>query len=164
MKKATKKPAKPATKKPQHRGAKAKPTQREVKRPMENEENVEQQAAKASGELAKELTQTKQTEIISKTLDEMNAHELRDLAWALVVECKRLSSVEARYDSLMADLEDQAEAEGDGLQNERRAVNSLRTSQWTRGKLPGGKLIKTDNVTGKFEEIDQAEWDRLPAN
>jgi predicted nucleic acid-binding Zn-ribbon protein len=33
--------------------------------------------------------------------------------------------------------------------------------QWTRGKLPGEKLIKTNNQTGKFEEITRAEWDAL---
>ena len=33
--------------------------------------------------------------------------------------------------------------------------------RWTRGKLPGDKLIKTDNKTGKFEEITREEWDSL---
>ena len=33
--------------------------------------------------------------------------------------------------------------------------------RWTRGKLPGEKLIKTDPETGDFVEIDRAEWDAL---
>jgi hypothetical protein len=32
---------------------------------------------------------------------------------------------------------------------------------WMRGKLPGERFIKTDPETGKFEEIDKAEWDSL---
>jgi hypothetical protein len=33
--------------------------------------------------------------------------------------------------------------------------------KWVRGKLPGEKYIKTDPETGKFEQIDKAEWDSL---
>lgn len=35
------------------------------------------------------------------------------------------------------------------------------TKRFTRGKLPGEKLIKVEIATGKFEEIDKAEWDSL---
>jgi len=33
--------------------------------------------------------------------------------------------------------------------------------RWARGKLPGEKLIKTDQETGDFVEIDRDEWDAL---
>ena len=33
--------------------------------------------------------------------------------------------------------------------------------RFTRGKLPGEKLIKVETATGKFEVIDKAEWDSL---
>ena len=33
--------------------------------------------------------------------------------------------------------------------------------RFTRGKLPGEKLIKVDMGTGRFEVIEKAEWDSL---
>ena len=35
------------------------------------------------------------------------------------------------------------------------------TKRFTRGKLPGEKLIKIETATGKYEEIEKAEWDLL---
>ena len=51
------------------------------------------------------------------------------------------------------------------LERNNAAINALpgpgQTKEWTRGKLPGDKLIKTSTKTGEFEEIDQQEWDSL---
>jgi len=33
--------------------------------------------------------------------------------------------------------------------------------KFTRGKLPGEKLIKVDEATGRFEVIEKTEWDSL---
>ena len=47
------------------------------------------------------------------------------------------------------------------LENAEAAASVSPAIKWVRGKLPGEKLIKTDPETGKFEEIDRAEWDAL---
>jgi hypothetical protein len=39
--------------------------------------------------------------------------------------------------------------------------NTPPSGVWKRGKLPGEKLIKTNVETGKFQEINRAEWDSL---
>jgi hypothetical protein len=41
---------------------------------------------------------------------------------------------------------------------------ALNPEQFSRGKLPGGKLIVTDRSTGAFsDEVTRDEWDRIPA-
>lgn len=57
--------------------------------------------------------------------------------------------------TMVEELEERANLEGEGAN-----VTPIK-QRWTRGKLPGDKLIKTDVATGKFQEIDREEWDSL---
>ena len=41
------------------------------------------------------------------------------------------------------------------------APDAAAKKKWIRGKLPGEKLIKTDNETGAFQEISREEWNAL---
>lgn len=41
------------------------------------------------------------------------------------------------------------------------APDTAAKKKWIRGKLPGEKLIKTDNETGAFQEISREEWNAL---
>jgi uncharacterized small protein (DUF1192 family) len=40
-------------------------------------------------------------------------------------------------------------------------LNGSKQIRWTRGKLPGEKLIKSDPDTGAWMEISREEWDSL---
>jgi hypothetical protein len=41
---------------------------------------------------------------------------------------------------------------------------ALNPEQFSRGKLPGGKLIVTDRNSGAFfSDVTRDEWDRIPA-
>lgn len=121
------------------------------------------QRDQATTDLAKELAEGNVNRT-TKALEGMSADELRDVALALATECRRLKIVETRYNLLMTDLEEESEKGGVSMAQKRRAVAALESRRWTRGKLPGGKLIRTDKASGKFEEVDREEWDRLPAN
>lgn len=56
--------------------------------------------------------------------------------------------------------EELAQLKDDALRGGAAAIKD-QARRWIRGKLPGERLIKTDPDTGKYEEIDKAEWDSL---
>jgi hypothetical protein len=165
----TKKPAKPAQKKPMKPLSKKQTKPAAPGRERERRHNMTDQTTKDQGELdeqrerrqMRERDQDKQApfyialpegadedqadELDRVKLDALTEGELRTLAHGLIRECRRLMD---QYRELVDELDAGAASDD--------------RKRFVRGKLPGGKLIATDTLTGKFEEVDQDEWNLLP--